>query len=353
MSTLRPMHGPNPSRPDPRRRARAAPSPLDSEVLHGIRAVQTAVNVKQSLGEALDDLRARAIDSPVVYVYVVDDDDRLVGQVPTRALLFSPPSTRVRDAMRSELVTIPLDTSFDEALEIFGRSRLLALPVVDAEGRLVGALDVERYASETLARSERDRVRQVFQTLGLAVDARDPLTPVESFRMRLPWLFCNIGGGILCALVAWLFEDLLSKVVMLAFFLPLVLTLAESVAMQSLTITVGEGTLDGEGSLLVRALRRLRGEAVAALLLGAVCGTAVGVVGGIGGGGAAGAATMATAVLASMLGAAITGATIPIVLHARRLDPQVAAGPIALVFADVSATAIYFGLGLAFLAPAA
>ena len=190
------MQDPPASKSSRRNRARAAPSPLDSEVLHGIRAVQTAVNLNQTLGEALDDLRARSIDSPAIYVYVVDDDDRLVGQVPTRALLFSPPSTRVRDVLRADLVTIPLDTSFDDALAIFGRTKLLALPVVDAEGRLVGALDVERYASETLARSERDRVRQVFQTLGLAVDARDPLTPAESFRMRVPWLFCNIGGGI-------------------------------------------------------------------------------------------------------------------------------------------------------------
>ncbi len=347
------MQKPKASSSSRRSASRASPSPLDSEVLHGIRAVQTAVNVGQTLGAALDDLRSRAIDQPVVYVYVVDDDDRLLGQVPTRALLFSPPSTRVSDVMRSDLVTIPLDTSFDAALETFRRSKLLALPVVDAEGRLVGALDVERYASESLARSERDRVRQVFQTLGLAVDARDPLTPAESFRMRVPWLFCNIGGGILCALVAWLFEDLLSAVVLLAFFLPLVLTLAESVAMQSLTITVGEGTLDGEGALLGRALRRLRSEAATTLLLGLVCGAAVGVVGAIGGGGAAGGATMAAAVLASMLAASVAGAVVPVVLHARRLDPQVAAGPIALVVADVSATAIYFGLGLAILMPPA
>jgi Mg/Co/Ni transporter MgtE len=241
--------------------SRASPSPLDSEVLHGIRSVQTAVNVGQTLGAALDDLRSRAIDQPVVDVSVVDDDDRLLGQVPTRALLFSPPSTRVRDVMRSDLVTIPLDTRFGAALETFRRSKLLALP--------------------------------------------------------------------------------------------LVLTLAESVAMRSLTITVGEGTLDGEGALLGRALRRLRFEAATTLLLGLVCGVAVGVVGAIGGGGAAGGATMAAAVLGSMLAASVAGAVVPVVLHARRLDPQVAAGPIALVVSDVSATAIYFGLGLAILMPPA
>jgi Mg/Co/Ni transporter MgtE len=67
-------------------------SALAVPVLHGIRTVQTAVNVNQTIGEALEDLRRRAIDHPVVYVYAVDDDDRLLGQVPTRALLFCAPT---------------------------------------------------------------------------------------------------------------------------------------------------------------------------------------------------------------------------------------------------------------------
>lgn len=329
----------------PTRRTRPAPdSALAVSALHGLRAVQTAVNVGQTIGEALADLRARTIDHPVVYVYVLDDDDRLVGQLPTRALLFSSPSTPVREAMRRELTTVSIDTSLEEALSVFGKSRLLALPVVDGDGRLVGAIDVEQYARERLARAERERVRQVFQTLGLAVDHPEALTARESFRMRMPWLLCNIGGGILCAIVAWIFTDLLKQVVLLSFFLPLVLTLGESVAMQSLALTVG-GEEDRRG--LSGALKALRSELGAALLLALCCGAIVAVVSLLWGGGAAGAATMFAAVAASMVFASLAGGAIPMALHSFRLDPSVAAGPIALVLADTATTAIYFSLGLA------
>ena len=329
----------------PGRRTKTSPnSALAVSALHGLRSVQTAVNIGQTIGEALADLRARTIEHPVVYVYVLDDDDRLVGQLPTRALLFAAPDTPVREAMRTELTTISMETSLDDALAIFAKSRLLALPVVDGEGRLVGAIDVEQYARESLERAERERVRQVFQTLGLAVDHPETLTAGESFRMRMPWLFCNIGGGILCAIVAWLFTDLLERVVLLAFFLPLVLTLGESVAMQSLALTVGS---DPDRRTWASALKALRSELGAATLLALCSGVVVALVSLMWGGGAAGALTMLSAVGLSMIFAAVAGGAIPMILHAFRLDPSVAAGPIALVLADTATTAIYFSLGLA------
>lgn len=335
-----------PSKP----RASTQSSALAEPVILGIRTVQTAVNVNDTIGEALTALRARNIDHPVVYVYAVDDDDRLVGQVPTRALLFSPPEAKVRDAMRTELTTIPSDMPLGEALEIFARRRLLALPVVDSEGRLLGAIDVEMFARESLERAERERVRQVFETLGLSIEGEESLTPLEGFRMRMPWLLCNIGGGLLCAVIAWLFSDLLESVVWLAFFLPLVLTLGESIAMQSLAISVG---IPPEKRTLARALRGLRTEALTAVILGLVCGAIVAGASLVGSAGGAGALTMFAAVAASMAFAAVAGGAIPLVLHAFRLDPSVAAGPVALVVADTATTAVYFTLGLMLLMPAA
>lgn len=324
-------------------------SKLAISVLHGIRTVQTAVNVNQTIGEALDDLRRRAIEHPVVYVYAVDDDDRLVGQVPTRALLFGSPESRVGDVMKTQLTTIPIDMSLDEALEIFKKERLLALPVVDSEGRLVGAIDVEEYSRGQLERAERERVRQVFQTLGLDLGHVETITPWESFRMRMPWLFCNIAGGMLCAIIAWRFEDLLKEVVLLAFFLPLVLTLGESVAMQAVTLTVG---IDPEKRTMARAMRGIRTEALAALALGVCSGAVVAAASMLWGGGMHGALMMLAAVATSMVFAAIAGGSVPIVLHSLRLDPSVAAGPVVLVLADTATTGLYFTLGLLILRPA-
>ena len=112
----------------PGRRTKTSPnSALAVSALHGRRSVQTAVNIGQTIGEALADLRARTIDHPVVYVYVLDDDDRLVGQLPTRALLFAAPDTPVREAMRKELTTISMETSLDDALAACRRNRCRAV----------------------------------------------------------------------------------------------------------------------------------------------------------------------------------------------------------------------------------
>ena len=321
----------------------SARSVLSRSAVHGLRGVQSAVNVNQTIREALEDLRSRRIDHPVVYVYAIDDSDRLMGQVPTRALLFSLPETLVRDVMRTQITTITLDTSLDEALKIFAQSRLLALPVVDNEGRLVGAIDVEQFAQERLERSEQARVRQVFQTLGLAVDHPGLMTPLEHFRMRMPWLACNIGGGLLCALIAWSFSELLETVLILAFFLPLVLTLGESIAMQSLTITVAS---DPDSRTLATSLRALRNEACAAALLGLASGVVVALVSVLWGGDSMVPITMFAAVSISMVFAAVAGGAVPMLLHALRLDPSVASGPVALVIADTATTALYFTLGL-------
>ena len=77
----------------------AGASALAVSVLHGLRSVQTAVNANETIHSALEALRSRTIDHPVLYIYALDDDDRLVGQVPMRALLLSPPEARIRDVM--------------------------------------------------------------------------------------------------------------------------------------------------------------------------------------------------------------------------------------------------------------
>lgn len=321
----------------------SANSALSAAVLHGLRSVQTAVNANQTIAEAIDELRSRTIEHPVVYVYALDDDDRLVGHVSMRSLLLSDPRVRIRDVMTQDVEPVTMETTFDEALGQFAKSKLLALPVVDAEGHLLGAIDVEQYTREGLERAEHERVRQVFQTLGLDIEHAAELTPWESFRMRMPWLLCNIVGGILCAIIAWRFGELLQEVVLLAFFLPLVLTLSESISMQALTLTVGASR---DGRPLGSPWRMLRTEALSAALLALASGAIVAVVSLLWGSGLDGSLTMFSAVSVGMVFASVVGGTVPMILHALRLDPSVAAGPVTLVIADTATTLVYLSLGL-------
>lgn len=186
-------------------------------------------------------------------------------------------------------------------------------------------------------------MRQVFQTLGLDVADAEHMTVMESFSMRMPWLVCNIGGGILCAMIVSHFEHLLQQVVLLALFLPLVLTLSESISMQALSISVGA---DPSLRSLKSIWHGLRVEALSALLLGATSGVIVALVSLIWDATFISAFTMFAAISVSMVCAAITGGSISFILRAFRVNASVAAGPIALVVADTAALLIYFTLGL-------
>jgi magnesium transporter len=155
-------------------------------------------------------------------------------------------------------------------------------------------------------------------------------------------LLCNITGGVACAFLCGLFQADLKRTVALALFIPVVLSLGESVSIQSLSLSLQ--LLHGKAPSWFMILQKLRHELCTGLMLGAASGFAVGVVaiawigqwplifcllGGITGGVAC---------------AAVLGALAPNVLHRLRLDPQVAAGPIALAVTDVLVLLCYFSL---------
>jgi magnesium transporter len=279
----------------------------------------------------------------VIYFYVVDDDNRLQGVVPTRRLLLSPLNRNVSDIMIREVITIAKEATVLEACEFFTLHRLLAFPVVDQERHILGVVDVDMYTSERndLERSERNDT--LFQLIGVHLAEARQSSPLIAFRSRFPWLLCNIAGGILAAFLAGVFEAELQSAVALALFIPVVLALAESVSIQSVSLALRLlhqrqpttwGTIFG----------KLRAEAVIGLMLGGACALLVAVValvwlrqgtvvwcifGGIG---------------AGVFAAALIGVALPNVLHRLRLDPQVAAGPIALTAADMLTLLIYFNL---------
>ena len=106
------------------------------------------LRVDHTVGEALAALRQSPPPARIVYFYVVDDDDRLKGVIPARGLLLSPPETPIADIMLRSVIAIPSEATVLDACEFFVLHRFLAFPVVDAERRLIGAIDVELYTDE-------------------------------------------------------------------------------------------------------------------------------------------------------------------------------------------------------------
>jgi magnesium transporter len=229
-----------------------------------------------------------------------------------------------------------------EACELFVLHKFLAFPVVDERRRIVGVVDVGLFADEVFDVAERERMNEVFEAIGFRVSQVRDASPARAFRFRFPWLVATIGSGTICALLASAFEVTLANSLVLAFFLTLVLGLGESVSIQSMTVTIQAlRTMRPTLRWYVRAFGR---EAGTAVLLGLGCGTVVGLIVWLWREAGLAAFAIGASILLALCAACFFGLSVPALLHALKLDPKIAAGPVTLACTDIFTLLFYFGL---------
>ena len=313
---------------------------LDEPIFGHLRRDYVPINAHVTVGEALAQLRSQELGEKIVYFYAVDSEGRLEGIVPTRRLLMSAPDTTVASLMVTNVVTLPTWATVRDACNLFLKHRYLAFPVVDAQHHLHGIADVSLFTTELAGLASRQDVEDAFQLMGIHLLSE--AGPWAGFRDRFPWLLANIGGGLLAAFITSRYQDLLDAAVVLALFIPVVLALAESVSIQSVTLTLQ--SLRGPTRSLIPAARPLWKEFATAALLGMACGAIVGGVAGLWRRNVALAAAITMAITCSMVTACLLGVLLPAVLHALRRDPGIAAGPIVLALSDVATLVFYFNL---------
>jgi len=292
--------------------------------------------------EALSDIRRRDLGERIVYFYIVDAQDRLVGVVPTRRLLTAELGQTLSDIMAHQVITIPHTASVLEACDFFVRRRFLAVPVVDEQQRLVGIVDVSMLTGEVFDTAERRKADEVFATIGFRLSQVRDASPAKVFRYRFPWLVATIGSGLLCALLASAFEATLAQSIVLVFFLTLILGLGESVSSQSMTVTIQ--ALRATRPKLDWYLKTLRRELSTALLLGVACGGTVALITLLWRQELAPALVIGATILLSLCSACLVGLSVPTLLYALRLDPKIAAGPVTLAISDVFTLLFYLVL---------
>jgi magnesium transporter len=314
---------------------------LNDLVTAHMRTDPTRLRLGQTVAEALDHIRKHPPAGRVVYFYVVDGDDRLTGVVPTRRMLLSDPDTPIADLMVRPVVAIPHTATVLEACEFFTFHKLLAFPVVDDDRRVVGMVDVDLYTEELSDLERREGNDDLFQLIGVHLTEAEQKNVRAQFRRRFPWLLCNVGGGLLAAFLSDIYQDVATLVVVTP-FIPVVLALAESVSIQSVSLAIQ--TLHGVRPTWGVLGRRLGREVVVGLLLGAGCGLVVGGIGLVWMGNFAVGLSLFGAIAGSVTGAAAVGMSMPILLRMFRRDPSVASGPIALATADMITLLIYFNL---------
>jgi magnesium transporter len=292
--------------------------------------------------EALHTIRQREIGDSIVYFYIIDEEERLVGSVPTRRLLTAALDQHLADIMIPQVITVPDAATVLEACEFFVMYRLLAFPVVDARRRVVGTVDVNMFTNEVFDINEREKTDEAFEIIGFRVAQVRDASAAGVFRYRFPWLGATIASGLLCAVLATAFETTLKQSVLLAFFLTLILGLGESVGTQSMTVTIQ--ALRAARPTLKWYLKTLWRELRTALLLGAACGVIVAVVILLWRRQPLPAMVVGGSILLSLCSSCLIGLSVPTLLHALRLDPKIAAGPVTLAVADIFTLLFYLVL---------
>jgi magnesium transporter len=315
---------------------------LDESVTSYMRQDFYSLQQNLTVDEALAAIRKNPPEGRIIYFYVVDDQGALVGVLPTRRLLLSEPQSTLGSIMIGNVIVIPASATVFEACEFFMLHKLLAFPVVDAQKKPIGIVDVELYTEELTDIDRRLESEDFFQLIGVhLLDAKDE-TPLNVFKNRFPWLITNIVGGILAAILSGMFEAELTKAVSLALFIPVVLALAESVSIQSVSLTLQ--SLHGAQVTVGEVLRKLRRESLTGVLLGSACALCIGTVALLWLRQGVVATCVAGGIACGVTFAALVGVAIPNVLRMMQREPQVAAGPIALAMTDMVTLLAYFSL---------
>ncbi len=320
---------------------------LNESVVDHVRKEYISVRDDLTVEQALAEARNATKVSRFLYFYVNDSAGKLVGVLSTRSLLLSEPTENISKIIDSRIVTLPATASLMDACEFFLLHRYLALPVVDENGRMVGVIDVEIYAdemNELAAQQIHEDEEDFFQLIGVRLAEVRKANYGTTFTYRFPWLLCNVIGGLAAAVVAGWFRDVLEEAIALALFIPIVLALAESVSIQSLTLTL-QSLHSGTRTSLAKTLQAIMHEIPIGLMLGLGSAVIVAVVAGIWLQQIEIVICLLLSIALTVSIAAVYGVLVPYVLHSFKHDPKIAAGPITLTLTDLTALTAYLCLG--------
>ncbi len=303
------------------------------------------VNENWSMPECIKQMRMQAEDmDEIYYVYVVDDDARLRGILPLKTLITHPSVSKIKRVMEVDPVAVKTDTPIDEVSLDFEKYDLIAMPVVDSIGRLVGRITVDDIMDEMREQSERDY--QLASGLSSDVDADDSVW--AQVKARIPWLLIGIASGILASLILGTFESQMAQLTALAIFIPIIGGTGGNVGVQASAIVV-QGLANG--SLEIKEFGRQMGKEVVIGLMNATIMSLV--MFGYNLLMMPGDWTVTLSVACSLfcvvMFATLLGTLVPLTLEKIHINPALATGPFIQISNDIIGLIIYVSIARMFM----
>lgn len=291
-----------------------------------------------NVAEAIQMLRFEAPDTETIYVaYVVDQARKLLGVVSLKQLILASEDTLIRDLMTTDIIFVTTNTDNDQVAKIISRYDLLALPIIDEQGTMVGivtyddAMDVARdEATEDFLKSS-------------AVNASSKLSiktaPIfQLYKKRVFWLVVLVFGSLLSGIGIAHFEGIISKNIVLVFFLPLLVGSGGNAGAQSATLMV-RALATGDVVAKDWVFLMLK-ETLVALTLGLTMAAAVSILGFYRGGEMV-ALVLALSMMGIVLLGCLIGTSLPFILNLLKLDPASASAPLVTSICDATGVLVY------------
>lgn len=294
--------------------------------------------------ESVEKLKIFAEFSETInYLYVIDNDKKLVGVVSYRDLIINDESEKIQDIMYSRVISVFAYEDQEEVAGVIERYDFLAIPVVEKNNELLGIVTVDDIIDVVIKEANEDIEK--LSASGKSIDF-DTKAHVAAYR-RLPWLILLLFIGLVSGTIISGFEETLSKVVALAFFMPMIAGMTGNTGTQSLAVVVrGLITSDTDKGVVTRLIIR---ELKVGLIIGVTCGILISIIAYVWQGNPVLGLVVGSSLVMTLIIGTLAGTIIPLILYKFNIDPAVASGPLITTLNDILSLLIYFGIATMFI----
>lgn len=286
--------------------------------------------------KCIREMRAQAENVTRVHsIYVVDEDEKLIGRLSLKDLLTTSPKTNIKDVYIPKVDYVHVHDKPEDVANIMSKYDLEAIPVIDEMGRLVGRITIDDIVDVIKEEAEKDY--QLAAGIASDIDHDDNIW--EHTKARIPWLFLGLVGGFGAAMIMGTFGALMKEHGVLFFFTPLIAAMAGNVGVQSSAIMV-QGLANN--SLKGNLFNRLGKEISLSLLNGTLLSGLLMFLTWIWKGDFLVSLSISVSLITVTITAGIIGTSIPLFLHKKGIDPAIATGPFITTSNDIFGILIYF-----------
>ena len=301
------------------------------------------VNENWSMPKCIDEMRKQAEEvDEIHYVYVVDDDERLRGVLPLKKLITNPSVSKIKHVMKKDPIAVRDSDSIEEVTQTIEKYDLVAVPVIDSIGRLVGRITIDDVMDEVREQHERD-----YQLAsGISQDVETSDNVFTQTAARLPWLLIGMIGGLSNSIILGGFENSFASNPKTALFIPLIGGTGGNVGIQSSAIVVqglANNTLK-EGNIFSQILK----ESVVSVINASTISLIVFIYNFFMLGDRAITSAVSLSLFTVVIFASIFGTIVPLLLDKMKIDPALATGPFITTSNDIIGMLIYMFMVSAF-----